>query len=453
MTTELAALPLPPGRFGPPYFGESLALLRNPFAFVEDRHRRYGPVFKSRILGPKVAFLTGLDGAAAFYDDDAISREHAHPAPLLDLFGGRNMELLDGERHRRLKTVTLASVDADALAHYLPDLQRLFERRLAEWGEAGEVEAGVELRTLAIEAICLNFLGLEPGPVTAAITRDYGQLLDGLVSPPAPLPGTPYRRAQKARDRLLATIRGVIAERRAAPASGNDGLSRLLAARTADGWGCSDEEAALEVHHVVLAGFIVCGLLAEVVRRLPESPDVARRCRAEVAEHASPHAGPLTIDALRRMTTATTVVMEAKRAVPLVPLAFGRARRDLTFAGCRIPAGWRVYLSLRVSNLDPAVFADPHRFEPDRFGPARAEHLSHPLAFIPQGTGPPLGHLCLGWDYSSIVVLAFLAVLVGRYQWDVPAQDFTLRFDTLPPAHRDGLKVCLRPRESAGPPN
>ncbi len=422
--------------------------MRNPFGFLEDRHRRHGPVFKSRILGRRVAFVTGLDAAEAFYDDDLISRENAHPQPLVDYFGGLNMEMFDGDRHLDLKRITLAAVDADALAHYLPDLQRLFERRLAEWaaGPDGEVSATVELRRLAIEAICLNILGLEPGPVTDGICRDYGRLLNGLVSPPVVAPGTPYWRGRKARDRLLVTIRGVIAERRAAApgAGGQDGLSRLLAARTPDGRGCTDDEAVFEIHHIVLAGFIVCGLLAEVVRRLPELPDLAARCRAELAENAPEAGRPLTLDGLRRMATATTVVMEAKRIVPLVPLTFGRARRDFTFQGCHIPAGWRVYLSLRVSNLDPAVFADPHTFDPDRFGPGRAEHEAHPMAFIPQGAGLPTGHLCLGRDYSSVVVLAFLAVLLRGYEWDIPPQDLSLRFDTLPPEHRDGLRMRVR---------
>jgi cytochrome P450 len=246
----------------------------------------------------------------------------------------------------------------------------------------------------------------------------------------------------------------VIAERRTGAAApdpvAGDGLSRLLAARGPNGRTCTDEEAVLEVHHVVVAGFIVYALMAEVLRRLPELADVARRCAGEVAEHVP--SGPLTLDGLRRMGTATGLVMEAKRTVPLVPLAFGRARRDFTCAGRLVPAGWRVYLSLRVCNLDPAVFRDPERFDPDRFGPGRAEHAAHPLAFIPQGAGPATGHLCLGLDYSTVLVLAFVALLLREYEWDVPDQDFSMRWGTIPPEPRDGLRVRLRPRAEAPVP-
>jgi hypothetical protein len=38
---------LPAGSLGLPLVGESLALLRNPFGFLEERQRRHGDVFTS----------------------------------------------------------------------------------------------------------------------------------------------------------------------------------------------------------------------------------------------------------------------------------------------------------------------------------------------------------------------------------------------------------------------
>jgi cytochrome P450 len=437
--------PLPPGRLGLPFLGETLALQRDPFRFLEERQRRHGNVFTSRVLGRRVAFLAGAEGARAFYSD-SISRADAHPYPLVDMFGGRNMEMFDGPRHAALKSICLTAFDDEALARYLPDLQRLIEDRLARWADSGELSATARLRNLAIEAICLNVLGLEPGPATDAICRDYGVVLTGIVSVPVAVPGTPYRRARAARDRLLATIRRAVAERRSHPT--NDGLSRILAARAPDGSACSDDEAVLEVHHLVIAGFIVYALMAEVVRRLPELPAVAEACVAEAGPPPLP--GQLTLATLRRLPASTRVVLEAKRHVPLVPLAFGRATRPLHCAGFEIPAGWRVYLALSLCNHDPEVYDQPARFDPDRFGPERAEHLAHPLAFIPQGAGPATGHRCLGLEYSTVLALSFLTLLVRRYTWELPPQDLAYRWDTVPPEPRDGLRTRLKARSAGG---
>jgi cytochrome P450 len=437
-----AAGPLPPGKLGLPLIGETLVFLRNPFAFLAERQRRHGDVFQSSVVGRRIVFLAGTTGAEAFYHPENITREGAHPFPFVDLFGGVNMEMYDGSRHQALKAMSLTAFDHAAIAGYLPDMQALIEAKLARLAQAGEFSATAELRKLAIEAICQNVMGISPGPATDAICRDYGFVLKGLVSLPVALPGTPYARARAARDRLLATIRNTVAERRARP--GQDALSRMLGARAADGRVYTDDEAVLEVHHIVIAGFIVYALMAEAMRQLAEQPALRERCAAEIAAHAP--AGALTMEALGRLAVTTQVVLETKRYVPIVPLAFGLAKRPFDCAGYHVPAGSTVYLALSLCNRDPRVYTDPDRFDPDRFGPARAEHRRHPLAFIPQGAEPPTGHRCLGLDYSTFLTLAFATLLVRGYDWDLPPQNLAYRWTTIPPEPRDGLRVRLRPR-------
>lgn len=432
--------PLPPGSLGLPLVGETLAFLKNPFAFLEERRARHGKVFKSSVVGRKIVFLSGLEGAEAFYDAANISREDAHPFPLVDLFGGVNMEMYDGPRHLALKSMALESFDRAAIGGYLPDLQALIEGTLAKLAARDEFQATKELRKLVIEAICQTTMGMSSGPETDAICDDYGLILSGLVSIPVPLPGTPYARARAARDRVLAHIRRVIAERRAAP--GRDALSRMLAAKAADGRVYTDEEAALEIHHIVIAGFIVYALMAEITRRLAEDPALLARCQEEV--RAGAPAGPLTVEALAKLRTCFSVVLETKRYVPLVPLAFGRAKRTFTCAGQTVPEGWTCYLALTVNNKDPEIFSEPTRFDPDRFAPGRAEHQKHPMAFIPQGAEPATGHRCLGLDYSTFLTLSFLTLLVRGYTWELPAQDLTYRWTTIPPEPKDGMRVRLR---------
>jgi retinoid hydroxylase len=425
---------------GLPLVGETLEFVRNPYRFLEVRQRRHGNVFKSNIVGRKVVFLAGTEGAEAFYNPDNITRVDAHPFLMVDMFGGINIEMYDGQRHLDLKSIALRAFDHEAMAGYLPDMQRLVESTLARLSKAGEFSASAEMRRLAIEAICWNVLGLSPGPETEAMTREYGTLLAGLASRlPVRLPGTPYGRVLAARDRLLGRIREVIQERRARP--GSDGLSRILGGRAPDGRAYTDDEAVLEIHHIVVAGFIVYALMAEVMVQLAGQPELRDRCDAEIRELAP--RGALTMDVLQELRTPMRVVLETKRFVPLAPLAFGRARSPFSCGGFHVPDGWTVYLALHLNSRDPAIYTDPDRFDPDRFAPGRAEQLKHPLAFIPQGAEPPTGHRCLGLDYSTFLVLAFLTLLVRGYQWELPAQDFEYDWRKRPPEPRDGVRVKL----------
>ena len=431
--------PLPPGRSGLPLLGETLPFVRDPYGFLVERRRRYGNVFRSHVAGRKVVFLSGVEGAEAFYDTENITRSDAHPFLMVDMFGGTNFEMYDGPRHLALKTIALKAFDHAAIAGYLPEMQRLIESTLVRLASVGEFRATTELRRLAIEAICSNLMGLTSPEEIEMMTRDYGSMLAGLSSSlPVKLPGTPYGRSMAARDRLLARIREVVDARRRRP--GADGLSTMLTSRAVDGTSYSDDEAVLEVHHIVVAGFVVYALMAEVIRRLAEANDLRKRCEAEILHVCG--RGPLTLEAVGNLTTCGNVVLEAKRLTPLVPLAFGRARRTFTNDGYEIPEGWTVYLALHLCNRDPAVFEEPERFDPDRF--ERGEHRSPPLAFIPQGAEPPTGHRCLGLDYSTFLVLAFLAVLVREYEWDLPPQDLAYDWRKRPPEPRDGIRVVLR---------
>ena len=428
---------------GLPLLGETLPFVRNPYRFLEQRRARYGNVFRSNVLGRNVVFLAGVEGAEAFYGGDNISREHAHPFLMVDMFGGVNFEMYDGPRHAALKAIALGAFDESAIGTYLPDMDAIVGSSLVRLARHEEFVATTALRELAIEAICRNLMGLAPGPETEAITREYGILLSGLAAAlPVRIPGTPYGRAMAARDRLLARIRSLIEERRRRPTE--DGLSRMLSSSAPDGRTYSDDEAVLEVHHIVVAGFVVYALMVEVLRQLALRPDLLERCSAEIRDVLP--AGPISMEALRRLRTPTDVVLEAKRFVPLVPLAFGRARHAFGCGGFEVPEGWAVYLALHLCSRDPAIYRDPERFDPDRFGPGRAEHLVHPMAFIPQGAEPPTGHRCLGLDYSTILVLVFLTLLVRDYEWRLPAHDLAYDWKRRPPEPRDGLRVRLAGR-------
>jgi cytochrome P450 len=427
-----------PGRLGLPFWGETSAFLANPFKYLNDRKRWYGPTFKSRLLGRNIVFLSGTSGAEAFYDSTNISRSDAHPFHLVSLFGGINMEMYDGPRHFALKSMALTAFDESAIAEYIPDMESTIRSTLSRLAQRPEFAAAAEFRKLAISVLCRNVLGLEPGPEIDSIADDYGRVLRGLVSVPLPLPGMPYRAATAARNRVLARIREVIRERRRQPAS--DAVSRMLGAKAADARVFTDEEAMLEVHHVVIAGFIVYALMGELLLQLDLQPALRERCAAEVLDN---YAGPLTLAMLRNLRTCACAVLESKRYVPIVPMAFGRAQRAFEHEGLLVSKNWTVYLALYLVNQDPEIWTNPEQFDPDRFAPPRSEQRRHPMAFIPQGAEPPTGHRCLGLDYATYLALTFLAVLLRDFDWKLPPQSLERDWKRLPPDPRDGLRVAL----------
>ena len=442
MSTTPQSNPLPPGRDGVPLLGETLAFAKNPFRFIEERLARHGRVFRSNVLGRKTAVVAGADAAGRFIDSSVVMREGSMPPHVQELFGGRSLPLLDGEVHRARKSVVLQAFTRSALAAYLPVIQSTVERYFVEWTNAGEIGWLEEMKRLSIEVICTTVIGMAPGPEMDRLRRDYGTLTAGFATLPINLPGTRYRKALQARDRILDVLRARVRERRRTP--GEDGLSRILAAATSSGTMLSDEDATLEAHHIVIAGYIVYAELGAMIQQLTAHPDVRARLAAEIAEKAP--SGVLSLEQLVTMPHLMQTVNEVKRLCPIIPAVFGRSKEAFEIDGLTIPAGWMVMWALRPSHVEQSVYSDAERFDPDRFSPERAEDKRHEHAFAPQGAGPAMGHRCPGLDYATYFMAVFAIVLLRRHTWELPPQSFEVDWSKTPPDVKDGLKAKVMQR-------
>lgn len=420
---------LPPGRDGLPLLGETLPFAKNPFGFIEKRLAEHGRVFRSYVLGRKAAVITGPDAAGAFIDPSLVIREGSMPPHVQELFGGRSLPLLDGEVHAARKREVLKAFSREALASYLPLIEKTTADYFARWANEREIGWIDELKKLSIEVICAAIIGMPRSDEMDQLRRDYIILTDGFATLPINLPGTRYRKALQARDRILEVLRRAVRERRSAPA--DDGLSRILASGV-----LSDEEAALELHHIVIAGFIVWAELAAMVRQLTLHPGVRERLTAEVRSSSSYSAMPYLLQ----------VVNEVKRLCPIVAVVFGKTKEPMPIDGTTIPAGWMVLFALMPSHGTHGVYTNPERFDPDRFSPERAEDKRHEHAFIPQGAGAATGHRCPGLDLATLMMSVFAAVLLRGYTWELPPQNFDLDWSKTPPEMKDGLRarVSLR---------
>jgi cytochrome P450 len=96
-------------------------------------------------------------------------------------------------------------------------------------------------------------------------------------------------------------------------------------------------------------------------------------------------------------------VEESLRIEPAAAVVDRYATRDVELAGSAIPGGSQVTVSLAGANRDPAVFADPDRFEIHR--PQRRQHLTF-------AAGP---HVCVGMDLARLEVVTAVTALATRF--------------------------------------
>jgi cytochrome P450 len=201
----------------------------------------------------------------------------------------------------------------------------------------------------------------------------------------------------------------------------------------------SDRDIVLELHHIVIAGFIVFAEFGGIVQQLTAHPDVRARLADEIRSKSP--AGPVTLESLMSMPYLLQVVNEVKRLCPIIPAVFGKTKEGFEVEGIAVPAGWMVMWAVTPSHVAHGLYSDPEKFDPDRFSPERAEEKRHEHAFAPQGAGPAMGHRCPGLDYATYFMEMFAIVLLRGYTWELPPQNFELDYSQTPPIAKDAMRA------------
>lgn len=219
-------------------------------------------------------------------------------------------------------------------------------------------------------------------------------------------PSPSQRRYKHAIAAIDQVINGIIERRKRAP--GDDLLSMLVEMRDERGNRISDEQVRDEVMTLFIAGHETTALtLVFAWRLLAQHPAVATALRDEVRA-----AGTISLETLGQMRLLDQVIKESLRLYPPVYGIPREALGDDVIDGYAISAGTRVVLCVQAMHNDPAVFADPGAFKPERWTPELQASL-HRYSYFPFGGGP---RMCIGAAFADMEAKLVLASFIATYQ-------------------------------------
>lgn len=118
----------------------------------------------------------------------------------------------------------------------------------------------------------------------------------------------------------------------------------------------------------------------------------------------------ITVEHLNKLRYTEWVVCETLRLHPPIPTINRLARETRTYSGVTIPQGAMVMIPLWHILMDPNIWPDPGRFDPDRFSPAEKDKRD-PMAFLCFGQGP---RLCLGMRLAYVELKMALAHVLRK---------------------------------------
>ncbi|KAG2653292.1 abscisic acid 8'-hydroxylase 1-like [Panicum virgatum] len=416
------ALPLPPGSMGWPYVGETFQLYssKNPNVFFARKQNRYGPIFKTHILGCPCVMVSSPEAARFVLVTQAHLFKPTFPASKERMLGPQAIFFQQGDYHAHLRRLVSRAFSPEAIRASVPAIEAIALRSLRSW-DGQLVNTFQEMKLYALNVALLSIFGEEEMRYIEELKQCYLTLEKGYNSMPVNLPGTLFHMAMKARKRLGDLVAHIISARRERRQRGSsDLLASFLDAREA----LTDAQIADNVIGVIFAARdTTASVLTWMVKFLGDHPSVLKAVIDEQEEIArskcSPDA-PLTWADTRRMRMTSRVIQETMRVASILSFTFREAVEDVEYQGYLIPKGWKVLPLFRNIHHSPAHFPCPDKFDPSRF-----EVAPKPNTFMPFGNGT---HSCPGNELAKLEMLVLFHHLATKYRWSTSKSESGVQF-------------------------
>ncbi|XP_043912622.1 cytochrome P450 26C1 [Protopterus annectens] len=146
----------------------------------------------------------------------------------------------------------------------------------------------------------------------------------------------------------------------------------------------------------------------------------------------------VTLDTLKQLPYLDCIIKEVLRILPPVSGGYRTVLQTFELDGYQIPKDWSVMYSIRDTHETAAAFQNPEVFDPDRFGPERAEEKVGRFNYIPFGGGV---RSCIGKELAQIILKSLAIELVNTAKWELASNAFP-KMQTVPIVYPvDGLQL------------
>jgi cytochrome P450 len=424
---------LPPGNMGLPVIGETFDLRKDPVAFSVNRHQKYGAIFKTRVFGQPIIYVSGAEVCQFILNHEDRYFQNKMLPNIEALIGKSSVTVQVGEEHQRRKKILRKVFSPRYLNEQISLIYDITDNYLKRWIELKEFAWYLELIDYSFDIACKLFIGLDNASKTP-LKNLYQTWSKGLFSFSPPLPWTNLGRALKSRKEILLYLKNVISERKKSndlEDPKKDALSLILNTHDDDGNFMSEDEVLDQILNLLSAGHgTLASALTSFCLLLGQNPNVLEKCRQE--QQSFDNLDCITLNNLERMYYLESVIKEVLRLIPPVGGGFREVIKECNFNNYRFPQGWRVIYSSLITHKDASYFASAETFNPERF-----YQQINTDAYFPFGGGR---RRCLGENLARLELKIFGAMLVDNYDWKFPEQ--ILEIEQIPFPHpKDNLRV------------
>jgi sterol 14-demethylase len=301
------------------------------------------------------------------------------------------------------------------------------------WGKEGTANL---LECLNEITLLTSTRAIQGPEVRNRFTKEFASLYNDLdralgmfsfMFPYLPIPL--HRRRDAARETIRKLYMDIIKHRRDNPAEYNDLIETLMEATYPDGSNVTDDEIVGICIALLLAGQHTSNVTSTwTLLYIISHPEIKERILAELDGiwPADEQDFGLTYDHLRRMEFMNNCIKETLRLRPPIVMVFRYTEVDWQFKDYVVPAGNLVSISPAVANRDSNIWTNPDEYDPDRFSKERAEDKKAKYAYLAFSAGR---HACIGEQFAYVQVMAIMATLLRKYEFEPIGKASTLEPD------------------------
>jgi sterol 14-demethylase len=432
---------------GLPILGHTIEFVRSAVDLLTRAERELGEVAAIQVAHKRMVALFGPEAhEAVFRAPDALMNPTDAYKIMTPVFGKDvAYDAPPAVMNEQLKMLLPALKDRRMRA-YGEIIVEEVEESIASWGDEGEIDIVDYCRVLTNFTSSHCLIGKEfRGGMTEEFAEVYADLERG-VTPVAyinaylPLPS--FRKRDRARERLVDMIGSIIADRRRTQRKGEDFLQTLMDASYHSGAVLSEHEITGMLLAAMFAGHHTSSVTAAfTLVELVQNEDYLARVLAQL-DSVYANDERVSFQSLRDITLTENAVKETLRLHPPLFMLVRTLMKDWSYKGYDLPAGTWVLVSPTVAQRMPGIFADPLRFDPDRFAPPREED-SRDYAYIPFGGGR---HKCMGNAFAILQVKAIIAILLRRYKFELSGDPIASDFHGLVVGPKQPCRLRYRRR-------
>ena len=401
--------------------------------FMAEMSRDAGSVFQLRLPGNRRIVV--LAGRETNHWVAKKGRLYLRTRDYLEDFQtewgtARSIASMDGADHFRMRRAVRAGNSQQVVSDRIDELFALGRETFGEWGIGSVVPGEMACQRLIGQQISHLSVSTEPSDILDDLLVFEFRALKVHVMGLYPKFMLRTPRMNRYRKRVFELYAQIHASHTPAQREGKrrDLVDDLMELHQADPQFLPETDLGFAFIAPIIAGHYTGSAMSFAIYELLKHPHYWEQVVAEadaLFSNGDPAGEALTTSAI---DAAHRFIMEVLRLHPVIPVHNRTAMNSFEINGIEVPAYSKVLVAFPATHYMEEYFAEPDRFDIDRFTEPRNEHRQTG-AYAPFGVGT---HICGGQRWTQFQMVANLLLIARHLELELVPADYQLKLSPLP---------------------